>query len=54
MELRPNLKPTEWEDHQTSNILLIGSFLEVHGNPIPGFPGKIDILAWLENKQSFG
>lgn len=44
MEPRPNLKPTEWEGHLTSNILLTRSFLEVGGNPIPGL--HTELIFW--------
>lgn len=47
-ELRLTLKPAEWKDHQTANILLIESFLEIGGNLIPGFPSRVDVLACLE------
>lgn len=52
LSLRPHLKPTAWEHQQTSTILLTRPFLELGGNPIPGFPGRADVLAWLENERS--
>lgn len=38
-ELRLTLKPAEWKDHQTANILLIESFLEI--GVFPAFQAEL-------------